>query len=208
MGSQIRGCEMRYNRQLRRAIYRCPEVVLDQLRMDFQLIEINIRKGMPWELEKKRFGMRMWLGDICDWAYWGGTNVVPADKNIHNNEPDKSWVRKIEKACGEVVEKTNRTVFGRRYFRKVAYPTSLAFYERGDKTDGKHIHTLHHFPLGTVDRASTYLECFTGYWNEHRINKGVGRTFWYEPVIDQDKAMRYATKKMTSNYEFGWFAFG
>ena len=199
---------MRYDRQTRRAITCGRGPVLDQLRSDFQWVETNIINGSTWELEKRKFVIRMWLGDVVDFSYWGGTKVVRADKNIHTKEPDRSWVKKIEKACGDVVEKTNRKIFGRRYFRKVAYPTSFGFYERGDITDGRHIHTLHHFPGRAEKRAEDYLCCFTEYWNDHRINKNVGRNFWYEPVKDQDKAMRYATKKMTSNYDFGWFAFG
>jgi len=199
---------MRYNRQTRRVLFRNRDLILDQLRSDFRWIEINISKGSSWELEKKKFVMRMWLGDVVDFAYWGGTKVVSADKNINNNSTDRNWVTKIEKVCGDVVEKTNRKIFGRRYFWKVPYPTSFAFYERGDITNGRHIHTLHHFPAGIDDKAKNYLSCFANYWNDHRINKNVGRTFWYEPVRDQDEATRYATKKMTSNYDFGWFAFG
>jgi len=200
---------MRYNREIRRALYRCPPVVLDQLRNDFRFVERDIENGDSWENIKRKMVMRMWLGDsICKWSFWGGTNVVSVDKNIRNREPDKSWVNKIRNAYEQTTERTNRRIFGRRYFRKVAYPTSLVFYERGDITDGRHIHTLHHFPSGTSDKTENYLTCFTNYWNSHQINKGVGRTFWFDQVKDQDEATRYATKKMTTHYDFGWFPVG
>jgi len=50
---------------------------------------------------------------------------------------------------------------------------------------------------------------FRKYWNDHALNRPVGREFWYEPVgtdvNDQSKVIGYASKKMNQNYEYGWF---
>jgi hypothetical protein len=197
---------MRYTRQLRRGLYDAPSYVLDQLRYDFQEMEFQIQNGTPWEDVKRKMIMRMWLGDVVDWRYWGGTKVVQMDKGW--KETDTSWFARIRKAYEHTTDKTNRTIFGRRYFRKNTYPLSFVFYERGDATEGKHIHTLHHFPTALVRKADQYLNCFSTYWSNHPVNKSVGRKFWYEEVIDQDKVIRYATKRMTNNYSFGWFPVG
>ena len=189
---------MRYTRQLRRGLYDAPSYVLDQLRYDFQEMENQIQNGTPWEDVKRKMIMRMWLGDVVDWRYWGGTKVVQVDKGW--KETDTSWFARIRKAYEHTTDKTNRTIFGRRYFRKNTYPLSFVFYERGDATEGKHIHTLHHFPTALVRKADQYLNCFSTYWSNHPVNKSVGRKFWYEEVIDQDKVIRYATKRMTNNY--------
>ena len=41
------------------------------------------------------------------------------------------------------------------------------------------------------------------------LNRPVGRNFWWEPVDtdihSQSKVISYASKKMSQNYEYGWF---
>ena len=72
---------MRYTRQLRRGLYDAPSYVIDQLRYDFQEMELQIESGTPWEEVKRKMIMRMWLGDVAHWVYWGGTKVVQLDKD-------------------------------------------------------------------------------------------------------------------------------
>ena len=203
---------MRYTRQLRRGLYDAPSYVLDQLRSDFQEMELQIENGVPWEEVKRKMIMRMWLGDVVDWVYWGGTKVVQLDKDQKKDkvkeESGPSWFARIRTAYEHTADKTNRTIFGRRYFRKNTYPLSFVFYERGHATEGKHIHTLHHFPQAIVSKAEQYLMCFSAYWSNHPVNRNVGRKFWYEEVINQDRVVRYATKRMTNNYDWGWFLCG
>jgi hypothetical protein len=199
---------MRYTRNIRRGLYEAPSYVLDQLRNDFQDMEFQMENGIAWEDVKRKMIMRMWLGDMCEWKYWGGTKVVQLDKDKEKPERDTSWFARIRKAYEHTTDKTNRTIFGRRYFRKNTYPLSFVFYERGNATEGKHIHTIHHFPPAIARKAEQYLNCFSTYWCNHPVNKPVGRVFWYEDVVNQDKVIRYATKRMTNNYEFGWFPVG
>ena len=197
---------MRYDRETRRAMMNTSPVVLDQLRQDFRLIELDISEGISRDIVKRKMLARMWLGDMCEWTYWGGTKVVEVDKNTETTETDERWVSSIKNAYEYTTKKTNRRIFGRRYFRKkVIYPTSLVFYEKGDVSGGRHIHTVHHFPQGALPKVKQYLMCFTSYWNSHQVNNSVGRTFWYEPVEDQDKVIRYATERMTNNYVYCWF---
>jgi hypothetical protein len=60
-----------------------------------------------------------------------------------------------------------------------------------------------------MSKSGQWLDLFRKYWNDHALNRPVGRKFWYESigtdVNDQSKVISYASKKMNQNYEYGWF---
>ena len=199
----------RYDRDTRKAHSRASLFVWEQLKEDWQYALEDVQKGVPWPLVRQKMIIRMWLTDVGHFTFWGGTKVVGSDKQNNTTKQDKLWIEKIRKTHEQVAEKTNRKLFSRWYIRKkVAYPTSFAFFENGTKSKGRHIHTLHHFPAATIKKANDYMFLFEKNWNDHQVNRSVGRTFWHQPVENQDKAIRYATKKMTYDNEDGWWAVG
>jgi len=195
---------VRYPRHLRRSFTKLSMTDYQHLRYEFQMLEQDIRSGVSEKDGINKLVLRMYLPSMFHFSYWGGTKVVRADKNEYGQNEDR-WIEKIRSAYENITERTNRKIFGRRYLYKVPYPTSFLFYEKGDITEGKHIHTLHHFPQKVIDKSERYLSTFSRYWNSHHLNRGVGRYFWYEEVDNQEDASRYATKKMSNNYENGWF---
>ena len=192
---------VRYPRHLRRTFTKLSFGDMRNLRYEWQMVEKDIRSGVSEKDAINKLVMRMYLPFMC-FSFWGGTKVVNIDKDNSYQVSEKSWLQRIRSVYEEVSERTNRSLFGRRYLYKVPYPTSFIFYERGDITEGKHIHTLHHFPQKVIDKSEKYLSTFSRYWNNHYVNRNVGRYFWYEEVDNQEDASRYATKRMTEN---GWF---
>ena len=57
---------MRYTRNIRRGLYEAPSYVLNQLRYDFQSMELEMENGIAWEDVKRKMILRMWLGDMCE----------------------------------------------------------------------------------------------------------------------------------------------
>jgi hypothetical protein len=192
-----------YPRHLRKSFCKLDMTHLRYLRYEFQMLEEDIRSGVSEKDGINKLVMRMYLPTMFHFAYWGGTKVVRVDKEYSQNED--GWIEKIRSVYESITEKTNRKIFGRRYLYKVPYPTSFVFYEKGDITEGKHIHTLHHFPQRVKEKSGEYLSTFSRYWNTHYLNRGVGRYFWFEEVDSQEKVSRYASKKMSENYQNGWF---
>ena len=197
--------ELRYLRPLRRSLMRISRQDFTKLRYDFRHMEQEIQSGVSeWKVRNK-FLWRLWMSEVGDWTYWGGTKVVKMDKDFYYRQTDNQWISKIQKVYEDISEKTNRKGFGRRYFWRTEYPTSLVFFERGEGTEGRHIHTVHHFSQGEVSKSHRYLKVFSQLWNEHYVNKGVGRQFWFETVDSQERVGRYVSKKMSENYSKGWF---
>ena len=195
---------VRYPRHLRKSFTKLKMTDYQHLRYEFQMLEQDIRSGVSEKDGIHKLVMRMYLPLWGHFSYWGGTKVVRVDKNEYGQNEDR-WIEKIRSVYESITEKTNRKVFGRRYLHKVPYPTSFVFYERGNITEGKHIHTLHHFPQKVIDKSEEYLSTFSRYWNSHYLNIGVGRHFWFEKVDSQERVSRYASKKMSEKYENGWF---
>jgi len=189
---------MKYTYTLRRELSKY-SFVLDELRDDL----LNTDNSKYW---KEKFVMRMWLSGKGDWSYFGTSKVIRFDKD--DSVSDKSWIQMIQKTYERVSEKSNRSVLGRRYFKKTPYPTSLVFFERGGETGGKHIHSLHHFPSRILDKRQRYIDTFRDFWITDETNNSVGRTFHFEIPRSQDDVSTYITKKMTDNYESGWFVVG
>ena len=189
---------MKYTRGVRRDLSKY-SYVLDELRDDL----VNVENSRWW---KEKFIMRMWLLGKGEWSYFGTSKVVRVDKN--NEIKNDVWIDMIQKTYERVSEKSNRTLFGRRYFKKTPYPTSLVFFERGGETGGKHIHSLHHFPGCLSDKKEYYIDTFQSFWITDDVNKNVGRTFHFETPRSQEDVVRYGTKMMTKNYENGWFVVG
>ena len=200
---------MRYTPEIFRTYFRTPKEVRVRFAEDcHEMMKDYLKTGSWWKSECK-FVIRMFLDEKFVWTYSGGTNIVAMDKDRCRTMDYTTWKQKIQNAYEVITEKTNRKMFGRRYFRKRLYPVSFVFFERGNKTEGKHIHTLHHFPSQTIEKADDYIQSFQKSWIDHDLNNPVGRTFWYEgvgnDVASQSRKTRYATKKMGEDYETGWF---
>ena len=197
---------MRYTRHVRKSLCNAPPFVWGQLREDFRFAEKECAYGVSWDTAMRKMVVRMWLGEIGVFTFWGGSKIVRVDTDPHFLGTDENWRQGIRIAYENTVQRTNRKIWGRRWFRKIPSPTSLVFFEKAKLTNGRHIHALFHFPPVLVDSADEYLQMFQKVWFDHKENNQVGRTFWYQPVEDQDEVSRYATKQITNNYEDGWFA--
>ncbi len=200
---------MRYTKEIRRAVSISPTDARIQLAGDYYYAYLEHINGGSWKTIESKFFIRMWLEDFGIWNYWGGTGIVDADKGDNFPNSDVGWINKIQSVYEFTATKTNRKLFGRRFFWNKPYPISLVFFEKGKNTEGKHIHTIHHFPTQTMSKSGQWLDLFRKYWNDHALNRPVGRKFWYESigtdVNDQSKVISYASKKMNQNYEYGWF---
>ena len=196
--------EMRLPRHFRKSFSKLTIGSIKDLRYEFQMLEADIRQGTAEADAVNKLVMRMYL-PFMGFTFWGGTKVVSIDKDKSYETTDRNWINRMMSIYDNVCETTNRRLFGRRYLMKVPYPTSFVFYEKGSATEGKHIHTLHHFPEKTIHKAEEYLSTLSCLWNSHRVNRNVGRYFWFEKVENQEDASRYATKRMSGNYENGWF---
>ena len=140
----MRNQDTRYSKTVRRSLMRVNTRDFTNLRHEFRQIEHEISSGVSEWRVRNKFIWRLWMSEIGDWTYWGGTKVVSIDKNNDYRQTDENWFNKIRNVYETVTEKTNRRLFGRRYLLKnVSCPTSLVFYERGDLTEGRHIHTVH-----------------------------------------------------------------
>ena len=188
---------MKYAREVRRSLTRCPTYVLDDLRDD--LIKCDTSK----EYWREIFVMRMWLLGKSNWRFFGGSKVVNNDKRVSNV---RNWKHKMQRTYEHVTESTHRQLFGRRYAKKTPYPSSFVFYDVG-KNGGLHIHTLHHFPIAVEKRWSEYINTFHQLWNIDGWNERTGRQFYFEDVRSQEGATRYALDKV-KDLENGWFAVG
>ena len=201
---------MKYTREIRRAITQAPLDVRVQLSKDYYYNYLEYIHGGSWKLIEGKFFTRMWLEDFGIWNYWGGTTIVPHDKNEYFPTTDENWIGKIQSCYEHIYSRTNRKIFGRRYFwKEKRTPPSLVFFEKGDGGQGRHIHSIHHFPPTIKDKSEEWMKLFGSLWRDHDLNRPVGRNFWWEPVDtdihSQSKVISYASKKMNNNYEYGWF---
>lgn len=192
---------MKYIREIRRSLTMCPSYVLEDIKNDLMRIDTSKRF---W---KERFVMNMWLLGGGDWDFFSGSKIVNIDKGEITKE--KVWRDRMKYTYEKVTEKTNRYLFGRRYFRKTPYPTSIVVFDKSrEEGNGKHIHCLHQFPGCISNRKDEYTSTFIEFFNQDDWNKNVGRTFYFEVPTSQEDVTRYVTGKIKNDYEDGWFTVG